>query len=85
MDSIPCHELQEDNDILINADRNLVSREEALRMCSLYPAEFLGLSERHGQLRPGSRADMVWIDEVPTLKGVWIGGNPVDLQQMSGK
>ncbi|KQT55240.1 MULTISPECIES: N-acetylglucosamine-6-phosphate deacetylase [unclassified Aureimonas] len=62
-----------------------VPLEEALRMCSLYPAEFLGLSERHGQFRPGSRADMVWINEVPALKGVWIGGNPVDLQQMSGK
>lgn len=53
--------------------------EEALRLCSTHAAEFLGLAATHGRLGPGSRADMVWIDEALELKGVWIGGTPVAL------
>ena len=49
---------------------------EALQMASLHPAEFLGLAPRYGRLVPGSRADMVWLDDALDLRGVWIGGAP---------
>ena len=53
--------------------------DDALRMCALHAAEFLGLFQTHGRLAAGTRADMVWIDESLDLKGVWIGGEPVAL------
>lgn len=49
---------------------------EALQMASLHPAEFLGLAPLYGRLLPGSRADVVWIDEALDIQGVWIGGEP---------
>lgn len=39
-----------------------VDIEEALRMASTYPAEFLGLGQRLGKLLPGYEADVVAID-----------------------
>ena len=51
-----------------------VPLEEALRMSSLHPAEFLGLARTHGRLAPGTRADMIWLDDRLDLAGVWIGG-----------
>jgi N-acetylglucosamine-6-phosphate deacetylase len=36
-----------------------IAIEEALRMCSLYPAKAIGLNEELGKLAPGYRADMV--------------------------
>lgn len=67
---------------MIGALRHLVGPlgvplEEALRMCSRHAAEFLGLSDTHGRLGAGSRADMVWLGDDLALGGVWIGGVPV--------
>jgi N-acetylglucosamine-6-phosphate deacetylase len=36
--------------------------EEAARMASTYPAEFLGLAGSHGSIAPGLRADLVELD-----------------------
>lgn len=47
---------------------------EALRMASLYPAQFLGLDNRRGRLAPRYRADVVHLDENLTAQGVWIAG-----------
>ena len=51
-----------------------VSLEEALRMASLYPAEFLGLDAERGKLKTGYRADMVWMDDFGNVSGTWING-----------
>ena len=37
--------------------------EEALRMASLYPAEFLGMDDRRGCIAPGYLADLVLLDD----------------------
>ncbi|KAB0682646.1 N-acetylglucosamine-6-phosphate deacetylase [Aureimonas leprariae] len=47
--------------------------EEALRMASLYPADFLHDRSR-GRLAPGARADLVWIDADDRVASTWIGG-----------
>jgi N-acetylglucosamine-6-phosphate deacetylase len=39
-----------------------IELEEALRMCSLYPAKLLGLDRETGRIRPGFKADMVILD-----------------------
>lgn len=47
--------------------------EEALRMCSLYPARVLGLSHRYGKIAPGSAAQFIVLDKqlkmVDTITG----------------
>lgn len=47
---------------------------EALRMASLYPAQFLGLEDRLGALRQGYRADLVLLDDDWRVKRTWIDG-----------
>lgn len=48
--------------------------EEAARMASTYPAEFLGLGDTHGRIVPGWRADLVALDADLQVVGTWIGG-----------
>ena len=48
--------------------------EEAARMASTYPAEFLGLGNTHGRIAPGWRADLVALDADLQVVGTWIGG-----------
>ncbi|WP_428976932.1 N-acetylglucosamine-6-phosphate deacetylase [Faunimonas pinastri] len=60
--------------VRFTADRLGQSFEEAIRMASLYPAEFLGIDGDHGCLRPGSRADIVHITDARDVGKVWIGG-----------
>ena len=48
--------------------------EEALRMASLYPAEAMGMEDRYGCLKAGSRADMVHLSDDLEVMGTWIGG-----------
>jgi N-acetylglucosamine-6-phosphate deacetylase len=49
---------------------------EAGAMASRAPAAFLSLAGR-GTLRPGARADMVWLDADLRPRGTWIGGRRV--------
>ena len=49
-------------------------REEALRMASLYPAQFLGMSDRRGRLGSGYLADLVLLDQSTHVLGTWIAG-----------
>ncbi len=55
-----------------------VDMPEALRMASLYPAQFLGRSSEIGQLKPGCRADLVQLssslDGTLTLQNTWLRG-----------
>ncbi|HTW39150.1 MAG TPA: N-acetylglucosamine-6-phosphate deacetylase [Steroidobacteraceae bacterium] len=47
---------------------------EAVRMASLYPAEFLGLSHELGRIAPGYRANLVLADERLNVLATWIDG-----------
>ena len=49
--------------------------EEAVRMASTWPAEFLGLGESHGRIAAGYRADLVVMDDDFHVQASWIGGN----------
>jgi N-acetylglucosamine-6-phosphate deacetylase len=48
---------------------------EALRMASLYPAALLGMDDRYGVIRPGSRADFLLLDEQLNLLQVIVDGD----------
>ncbi len=50
---------------------------EALRMASLYPAQFLRLDATRGRIAPGFAADMVLLDNGLSVRGVWIDGAAV--------
>jgi N-acetylglucosamine-6-phosphate deacetylase len=47
---------------------------EAVRMASLYPAEFLGLAHELGRIEPGYRANLVLADERLNILETWIDG-----------
>ncbi len=47
---------------------------EALRMASLYPAQFLRLDAARGRIAPGFAADMVLLDGNLSARQVWIAG-----------
>jgi N-acetylglucosamine-6-phosphate deacetylase len=58
-----------------NAVRLLgLETEEALRMASAYPADFLGLGHVLGRLRPGLQADLVLLDDGLRVRETWIAG-----------
>jgi N-acetylglucosamine-6-phosphate deacetylase len=64
---------------MATAVRNTVERvglplDEACRMASTYPAEFLGLGSELGRIAPGYRADLVVLDAALHVRGTWIGG-----------
>ncbi|RZZ81344.1 N-acetylglucosamine-6-phosphate deacetylase [Pseudoxanthomonas winnipegensis] len=50
--------------------------EEALRMATLYPAQFLRLEHERGAIAEGLRADLVALDEDLRVVETWIGGKP---------
>lgn len=54
-----------------------VELEEAARMASTYPAEFLGVDKRFGKLLPGYEADIVALDSDFTPARVWVSGKEV--------
>ena len=51
-----------------------VPLDEALRMASLYPAQFLGLDGQIGRLAKGYDADLVWLNDDLRCAMSWIGG-----------
>jgi len=64
---------------MASAVRNTVQRlglplEEACRMASQYPAEFIGLGGELGRIAPGYRSDLVMLDDALNVQGTWIGG-----------
>ncbi|MBB1062011.1 N-acetylglucosamine-6-phosphate deacetylase [Marilutibacter spongiae] len=64
---------------MATAVRNTVQRlglplDEACRMASTYPAEFLGLGHELGHIAPGYRADLVALDPDLQVTGTWIDG-----------
>lgn len=53
-----------------------VPQAEALRMASLYPAQFLGLQNK-GQITVGADADFIVLSELGDVKQTWIAGQRV--------
>jgi N-acetylglucosamine-6-phosphate deacetylase len=49
--------------------------EQAARMASTYPAEFLGLGGELGRIAPGYRANLVAVDDSVRVLETWIDGN----------
>lgn len=47
---------------------------EAVRMASLYPAEFLGISAQRGQIHVGAKADLVLLNEQGVVQQCWLEG-----------
>ena len=47
---------------------------EALRLASLYPAEFLKLDDKMGRIAPGYQADMILFDDAFNVSRSWING-----------
>jgi len=47
---------------------------EAVRMASLYPAQFLGLAHEIGRIAPGYRANLVLADDELRILDTWIDG-----------
>lgn len=54
-----------------------VPLDEAARMASTYPAEFLGLGATHGRIEAGYHADFTVVDEDLRVTETWIGGTPL--------
>jgi len=52
-----------------------VPLEQAARMASAYPAEFLGLGKELGRIAPGYRANLVACDDRLQVKETWIDGH----------
>ena len=48
--------------------------ETAVRMASVFPAEFLGLEHERGAIAPGYFADLVLLDDDLTVRETWISG-----------
>ncbi|HEX7338382.1 MAG TPA: N-acetylglucosamine-6-phosphate deacetylase [Rhodanobacteraceae bacterium] len=51
-----------------------LSLDEAARMASTWPADFLGLSATHGRIAAGYRADFAVLDDNLNMVETWIGG-----------
>lgn len=49
--------------------------EQSVHMASAAPAEFLGLQDRTGAIRPELRADLVLVDQNIKVQRSWIAGN----------
>lgn len=64
---------------MASAVRNTVQRlglplDEACRMASQYPAQFIGLGGELGRIAPGYRADLVALDDELQVQGTWVAG-----------
>ena len=51
--------------------------ESAISMATLYPAEYLGVSDYIGQLKKGYRADLAHFDSNFNVQNVWLAGNQI--------
>ena len=80
------HTLRTDEGVLAGAHTHMAAglrtlltttptpREEALRMASFHPGQFIGLGHTLGQIKPGRRADVVAFDRSMRVIGTWVGG-----------
>lgn len=54
-----------------------VSYEEALRMASFYPANYIALEQKKGKLAVGYAADFIQLNEQRQVQSTWIAGQAV--------
>ncbi len=52
--------------------------DEAARMASRYPAQFLNLDDRLGEIAEGYQADLVLLDDALQVRSTWIAGQRED-------
>ncbi len=52
--------------------------DEAARMASRYPAQFLNLDDRLGEIAEGYQADLVQLDDALQVRATWIAGERED-------
>lgn len=52
--------------------------EEAIRMASLYPAQAMGVGDRHGRLLPGHVADFILLEPDLSIRSVFIDGEELE-------
>ena len=62
-----------------------LSREDALKSVTLYPAQILGVADQVGSLEPGKIADLIVTDgdplEIAThIEQVWVAGKPLSME-----
>ena len=50
---------------------------QALAMASRYPAEYLGIANHLGSLKPGYRADLVHFDSNFKVRNAWVSGKQI--------
>lgn len=55
-----------------------LSLEEAARMASRYPAQFLNVDDRLGEIAEGYQADLVLLDDALHVRATWIAGERED-------
>ena len=55
--------------------------ESAISMATLYPAEYIGVSDHLGQIKEGYRADLVHFDSDFKVQNVWIAGSQIQRRQ----
>ncbi|MBT2766959.1 N-acetylglucosamine-6-phosphate deacetylase [Stenotrophomonas sp. ISL-67] len=55
-----------------------LSLEEAARMASRYPAQFLNVDDRLGEIAEGYQADLVLLDDTLQVRATWIAGQRED-------
>ncbi|MDY0956730.1 N-acetylglucosamine-6-phosphate deacetylase [Stenotrophomonas rhizophila] len=55
-----------------------LSLDEAARMASRYPAQFLNLDDRLGEIAEGYQADLVLLDDALQVRATWIAGERED-------
>ena len=54
-----------------------ITLNQALAMASRYPAEYLGIENHLGSLKPGYRADLVHFDSNFKVHNVWVSGKQI--------
>lgn len=59
--------------------------DEALRMCSTYPAAFLGLDSSRGRIAPRMIADLVLLDSNLHIQATWVAGKKYNTPYPSTK
>ena len=65
-------------DAIKNASQKCsIPLESAISMATLYPAEYLGVSDYIGQLKKGYRADLAHFDSNFNVQNVWLAGNQI--------
>ena len=66
-------------DAVINAYQKCnIPLNQALAMASRYPAEYLGIENHLGSLKPGYRADLVHFDSNFKVHNVWVSGKQIN-------